>query len=287
MERSTIKKDGRRLITVLIAALIFAFNVKIFVRTGGLYPGGATGITILIQNISEHFFGVRPPYSLLNILLNAFPVYIGFRYIGKKFTTFSLLMIFVSSVLVDMIPAYTVTYDTLLIAVFGGLINGCAISLCLSVDATSGGTDFISIYLSQRRGIDSFNYMLGLNVVILSIAGIMFGWDKALYSIIYQYVTTQVIHLLYKGYQQVTMFIVTDHPTEICRGISDISHHGATIMEGKGSYDMTDRSVVYSVISVADSRKVIQEIRTIDPCAFINSVRTKELQGNFYFSPKD
>ncbi len=287
MDHIIEKKDGKRLAVVLLAAVIYAINIKTFVRIGGLYPGGATGLTILIQNVCEKLFGMAPPYSLLNILLNAIPVFIGFRYIGKKFTTYSLIMIFSSSVLVDLMPQLRVTYDTLLIAIFGGMINGAAISLCLTVNATSGGTDILSIYMSQKKGIDCFNYILGLNAVILSLAGVMFGWDKALYSIIYQYVSTQVIHLLYQGYRQVTLFVVTDHATEICRSIHEISHHGATILDAKGSYDLTSRQVVYSVVDVPDSRRVIAEIRRIDPEAFINSVRTKELQGNFYFSPKD
>ena len=63
-----------------------ALNIKTFVRTGGLYPGGATGLTILIQRIALQYFSLQLPYSVINLLLNAFPVYIGFRYIGKKFT---------------------------------------------------------------------------------------------------------------------------------------------------------------------------------------------------------
>ena len=87
------KKDLRRLITVVLASLLMAINIKTFVRTGGLYPGGATGLTILIQRISQMYLPHEIPYSPINILLNAIPVYIGFRFIGKKFTFFSLIMI--------------------------------------------------------------------------------------------------------------------------------------------------------------------------------------------------
>ena len=96
-------------------------------------------------------------------------------------------MIVLSGALTDILPGYAITYDTLLISIFGGLINGLVISLCLAVNATTGGTDFIAIFLSDRKGIDSWNMILGLNVVILAIAGVLFGWDKALYSIIFQY----------------------------------------------------------------------------------------------------
>ena len=280
-------KEFRRLIVVLLAAGLMAVNIKTFVRAGGLYPGGATGLTILIQRTGTMFFQREIPYTLINVLLNAVPVYIGFRYIGKKFTLYSLVMIVVSSFLTDLLPGYALTSDTLLIAIFGGILNGTAISMCLSVDATSGGTDFISIFLSQKRGIDSFNIILGLNVIILGAAGYLFGWDKALYSIIFQYVSTQVIHLLYRGYQQVTMFIVTDQPQQVCTAIYRLSHHGATIISGEGSFGHSEKPLVYSVVDTPDSRKVLKAVRDIDPGAFINCVRTSELKGNFYYSPKD
>ena len=181
-----------------IASLLMALNIKTFVRTGGLYPGGATGMAILIQRIALQYFSLEIPYSVINILLNAFPLYIGFRYIGKKFTLFSCEMILLTGFLTDLIPGRPITYDTLLISIFGGLINGFVITMCLRVDATTGGTDFISIYLSQKRGIDSFNIILGFNAVILLVAGYFFGWDKALYSIIYQYVSTQIVNLLHQ-----------------------------------------------------------------------------------------
>ena len=192
------KEDVKRIIVVCLASVIMALNIKSFVRTGGLYPGGATGITLLIQRVAEMFFHVELPYTLINVALNAFPVYIGFRFIGKKFTMYSCLMIVLTSVLTDFIPGYVITYDTLLISIFGGLINGAVISLCLMVNATTGGTDFIAIFLSDKKGIDSWNMVLGLNVVILAAAGILFGWDKALYSIIFQYTSTQVLHVLYR-----------------------------------------------------------------------------------------
>lgn len=165
------REDIKRILVVCLASVIMALNIKSFVRTGGLYPGGATGLALLIQRAVEMFFDLTLPYTLINILLNAIPIWIGFRFIGKKFTLYSCLMIVLTSVLTDMLPGYAITYDTLLISIFGGLINGCVISLCLMVNATSGGTDFIAIFLSERKGIDSWNMILGLNVVILGVAG--------------------------------------------------------------------------------------------------------------------
>lgn len=283
----SLKEDGKRIVVICLAAFMMALNIKSFVRTGGLYPGGVTGLSLLIQRGAELFFQITLPYTIVNLILNALPVYIGFKFIGKKFTLYSCLMIILTSVLTDIIPEYAITYDTLLISIFGGLINGCVISLCLMMNATTGGTDFIAIFLSEKTGVDSWNVVLGFNVVILAIAGILFGWDKALYSIIFQFTSTQILHVLYKRYQQQTLFIVTNHAKEVYHAISEISNHGATIMEGEGSYEHHERKVVYSVVSSEESKIIIRAIKKIDPHAFVNVMKTEQVSGRFYQRPNE
>ncbi len=282
-----LKEDGKRLLVVVIAAMIMALNIKSFVRTGELFPGGASGLTLLIQRAAEMFFQISLPYTLVNVLLNAIPVYIGFRFIGKKFTLLSCVMIVLTSIFTDLIPGIIITQDTLLISIFGGMINGFVISLCLAMNATTGGTDFLAIYFSQKRGGDSFNLVLYVNAVILAIGGLLFGWDKALYSIIFQFASTQVLHGLYKKYQQQTLLIVTNKPENICEIIDRISHHGATILQGDGAYEHKERHVVYSVVSGAESKKIIREIRKVEPKAFINLMPTEEIAGKFHIQPNE
>lgn len=273
-------------LAVTFAAFIMAVNYKTFVSTGGLYPGGASGMTILILRLFKSAFGLDVPFTVVNVALNAIPVYIGFKFIGRNFTLYSCLMIILTSLFTDLIPEHAVTEDILLISVFGGIINGAAISICLNVGATSGGTDFISIFLSEKRGMDSFNLILGFNAFILCIAGIIFGWDKALYSIIFQFASTMILRMLYKKFRQSTLFIVTVKPAEVCDAIYDVSTHGATILEGEGSFGHCERNVVYSVVSAAQSKKVIKAVNEVDPAAFINEVKTAKILGNF-FQPKE
>lgn len=285
--KTEVKESIKKILVICFASFLMALNIKSFVRTGGLYPGGATGLALLIQRAADMFLHITIPYTIVNILLNAIPVYIGFRFIGKKFTMYSCLMIVLTSVLTDIIPGYAITYDTLLISIFGGLINGFVIGLCLHMNATTGGTDFIAIYLSEKKEIDSWNVVLGINVVILAVAGILFGWDKALYSIIFQYTSTQVVHILYRKYQHETLFIVTNKATEVYEVISKMSNHGATIMEGEGSYEHQERKIVYSVVSSAQSKSIIREVKKADPHAFVNAIKTEQIAGRFYQKPNE
>ncbi len=284
-----VNEDGLiwRIIVVALASLLMALNINTFVHAGGLLPGGASGLTLLLQEIFLKFFNIKLPYTLINLLINAFPVYIGFRFIGKKFTFLSCWCIVLTSVLADILPSLPVTNDILLISIFGGLINGVAISMCLLKDATSGGTDFIAIYLSEKKGIDSFSVPLGINACILIAAGFLFGWDKALYSIIFQYVSTAMIRLIYRKYQKATLFIVTNKPKEVCDVISRESNHGATVLEGEGSYEHCERNVVYSVVSSEETSRIVRVIKEADPQAFVNVLKTERVVGRFYQRPTD
>lgn len=276
-----------RVIIVIIASLLYAWNLCCFAKSADLLPGGISGVSLLLQHIIKSIFHVTVPYSVFNILLNLFPVYIGFRYIGKKFTLYSILTILLSSIFVDILPDYIFTTDILLISIFGGLINGFAIALCLNVGTTTGGTDFISIYMSQQKGMDAWNYILFGNVIIILIAGAMFGWSIALYSIIYQFCSTQIIQMLYKRYQKETLFIISNKADEIYRLIKDTTNHDATLFHGIGCYEAKEKEMIYSVINTDARRQLIPLIHSVDPHAFINVVKTEELAGRFHDIPND
>ena len=283
----SVLKEAKRLLMITAGACIMAVNIKSFIRAGNLVPGGFNGITLLLQQIGRAFFDVEVPYTLINLLLNAIPVFISFKFIGKKFTLYSCLMIILSSVLTDILPGYAVTQDTLLVCVFGGIINAFAISLCLKAGATSGGTDFIAIFFSEKFGIDTFNDIFIGNVVVILIAGRLFGWDEALYSIIFQYASTQMLHMLYKRYQKQTLFIITEKQEEVYEEIKNITNHDATLFKGIGCYRKQECNMLYSVVGSDEIHKVVTKIREIDGQAFINIMKTEQITGRFYKKPND
>ena len=148
-------KFVKRIIVVSLSAIVMAFNIQSFVHTGGLFPGGINGLTLLLQRVGDEYFGTQIPYTLLYVPLNLIPIFVGVRYVGRNFTIFSLYQIVLTSILTDLIPEIVITYDELLVGIFGGMVNGFSITLCLFVGASSGGMDFVSVYLSERRGLDS------------------------------------------------------------------------------------------------------------------------------------
>ena len=277
------KIELKRYGCAVIAAVIFAVNIKTFVKAGGLYPGGFNGLTLLIQGIFQEFMNMEVPYTLINIALNAVPVFIGLKYIGAKFTLSSCVVIVLSSILTDLIPVQPITYDPLLISIFGGLINGFVISLCLIGNTSSGGTDFIAIYFSEKIGQDIWNYILCGNAVILIAAGLLFGCDKALYSIIFQFTSTQVVQMLHQRYKKHTLFIITRHPDEVYEEISKLSHHSATRIDGTGCYSGDNTAMIYSVVSREEAKILVKKVIEVDPQAFVNIIKTDFINGRFYY----
>ena len=286
-ETSKAKKTIIKFLLLTLAAGIFAFNLKSFIRTGNLIPGGFSGITVLIQQIGRQFFNVEIPYSLVYLPLNVIPAYIGLRYIGKKFTFESFYVVVLSSILTDIIPNITITYEPILIALFAGIVGGIASVICLTAGASGGGTDFISIFLSEKKGIDAWGYILAGNIVLLVIGGLLFDFDRALYSIIYQYVITTMLGTYYKRYQQDTLLVVTSKPQEVLEKIYELTHHDGTIITGEGGYSGENKKIIYSVIGRDQSDKVINAIKEIDEGAFTNLIKTEQVNGRFYMTPKN
>lgn len=302
--KSKIQTEIVRYAVLAIASAIMAVDYRTFVEWGGLYPGGAAGVALLVQRVGQSIIDVigwdyTVPFGPINLILNAIPVWIGFRYIGKRFTLQSLYVIFLSGFLTDIVPVDAIKAcippddlarlmaDPFLMSLFGGIIFGFGISLCLRCNATSGGMDFIAIYLSEKKGRETWNIVLAFNAMILILGGFKFGWTGSLYSIIYQFIYLQVIHLMYRTYQYQTLLIVTTHAGKICEAIYRISHHGATVLEGRGGYKGEERQIVMSVVAADDTPHIYTLCKSIDPDAFINTISTSRVIGRFYLRPRN
>ncbi|MGL5541194.1 MAG: YitT family protein [Erysipelotrichaceae bacterium] len=285
MKNKITERRWFMLLAVIVGALISAINIRSFIHAGGLFPGGFTGVTVLIQRIAQTYFQVEVPYSLINILLNVGPAFLAYKTVGKRFTMYSCLMIGLSSFFVDILPVIPLTDDILLVSIFGGIVGGLAVGIVLKANASSGGTDFIAMHYAKKFNVSTWNYVLGFNAIIILIAGALFGWEKALYSIIFQFVSTQVVKYLHVRYERVTLFIVSSNPDLLVDELLKFTHHGVTRLEGIGGYSKLPRTMLYTVISSNEVSDVMKFVRKIDASAFINVTKSVQIDGNFYQPP--
>ena len=280
-----LKKTVRTIkIYAAITAGVFlaSLGINLFLAPHAIVSGGASGIAILVNRLTGF------PMGTFMLLINIPLFILGSIFLGHGFGIRSIYGTILFSVLTDvtaLLPG--LTENLIMASVFGGALLGMGFGIVFLAGATSGGTDFIAISLSERYNYDSFHYIFAGNVVMLLVAGLLFGWDKALYSIIFQFASTQVVRMLNRRYQQTTLFIISDFAEQVFHKICEATHHSATLFHGTGLYNGQSRTMLYSVISSDQVKDVIRQIRQVDPKAFINVVKTEQVTGRFYLRPND
>lgn len=275
----------KTLICVFLSALLQSFCINVFITPAKLLSSGFTGLAILINKISS-LFGFTLPVSLLVLMLNIPLGVLSFRSIGKKFVFFSILQVVLMSLFLNF--HYTLLFDDLLLNVcFGGFLYGIAISLALRGNASTAGTDFIALWVSNKLGKSIFEYVFAFNSVLLLIFGYMFGWKYAGYSILFQFISTKTIDSFYKRYKLVTLEITTYHPKEICKAYIKHYRHGLSEVAGIGGYEHKNLSLIHTVISFYELEDAIRLIKRVDPKAIINVISTERFIGHFYRQPLD
>ncbi len=286
--QSQAKKDLINLLWVILSAVLHATSLVTFSMAAHLYPGGYTGICRILVDFLKDYFNLVIPFAAPYVLLNAVTLIFVFQKIGKRFSILSLIHIILVSVFTLFFkPLSLDVHDPLLMAVFGGIMNGFAISLALTHNASSGGTDFIAIYVSSLYKKPIWNYVMIGNAFMLAIAGMLYGWETALYSIILQFCSTQIINRMHKRYSMETLMIVTSYPQEVEEAMLHCVRHGITEIHARGAYKHGENTVLYSVINSYQSGDVIRAIIKADSHAFINILETRRVIGNYYQKPLD
>ncbi|MBE6115618.1 MAG: YitT family protein [Erysipelotrichaceae bacterium] len=286
MDNTNSKKISlRNIILAVLSGIVAAFNLKVFVNAGNLTPGGISGMAILIERLSGRFLPFKLGYGLLYMLLNIPGVIVIYKTLGKRFTILSRIDIILTSTLVNVFPNMDITDDMLLIAVFGGLLTGISDALVLESGGCGGGTHFWAIYFSRKYQKSMWNAVLVLNAILLSLSGMVFNWEAALYSIIFQFVCTQVVDRYDNRYRRSTFIIITEKPEEITQSVFDVLHHSVTRFEGKGSYTHETKTVLYTVCGKYEEDILTRTIMEIDPKAFVNIMDSHKVVGNFRQKP--
>ena len=179
------------LLAVVISGFLQAFTLKVFIQPSNLLSSGFLGVSILMNQIAG-LFGVELSISMLLIMLNIPVAILCYRGISARFTFYSILQVFVGSFFIRVLnfePLFV--DDTMLNVIFGGVLNGLYVSLALKGNASTGGMDFVALFVSNRNGKTIWQEVFLFNTLLLLIFGALFGWKHAGYSIIFQYISTK------------------------------------------------------------------------------------------------
>lgn len=273
--------------SVVVAAFMQAFVIQVFIRPSNLLSSGFTGVAILIEKITSTYFGFSFSTSLGMIILNVPVAILCYKSISPKFTFFSLLEVFLASFFLNVIDIPPIFDDLLLNIVFGGFLYGLLTVIALKGNASTGGTDFIALYISNRMGKSIWGYVFLFNTTILIIFGFMFGWENAGYSILFQFISTQTINSLYRRYERVTLQITTANAEALTLAYIRQFRHGISCVEAIGGYSRKKMHLLHTVVSSYEVQDIVELMKEVDPNVIINVMKTENFVGGFYQAPID
>lgn len=279
------KKDIVDILLIILSAFIYACGIDVFANSGNLFPGGFTGIARLLSLVLKDYFQITVSFSIIYFVLNLIVTLFVYKRIGPKFMIYSFLWFTLTSIFAEYLNLPTITEDILLISVFGGIVNGIAVGLSLKAHGSSGGTDFIAIDLSNRLNRPTWNYILILNICVLLFAGFLYRWNSALYSMIFQYVSNEIIKAIHKRNRVARIEVITDHATEVERAIFETIRHGVTKIPCEGAYSGKSHDLLMIVIDYDQIRETQNCILKVDPKAFITVNSVHRVIGNYLQKP--
>lgn len=279
--------DIKLLLLAIASAVVYSFTIVNFSIPANLYPAGFSGISRILSDLLSDFGHINISYSIFYFVFNIIITIFVFNKLGKKFLIYSSIQFILVSIFTSFFPQIIVVKEELLMAIFGGIINGAGMGIALSSNFSTGGFDFISVYFASRYKKDVWNYVFCVNLVILTLAGLIYGWDRAMYSIIYQFASTQVIKIFHQRYTHKTLTIITKFPQEVANNVLNNVRHGITEIKATGFYSKKDETILYTVVNSFQYKEVVRYVLEADPKAFINVQNTQAIYGNYYQKPLD
>lgn len=199
---------------IVCSSLLQTFVLQTFMAPSDLLSSGFTGLAILISKITGLFgFGFSTSLGILALNIPAALFCAG--KISKRFVFLSCLQFSLTSLFLDIFDFRPLFDDITLNVLFGGFFYGIATVIALKTDGSTGGTDFIAMYVSDKMHRSIWDFVFGFNVIVLLIFGSMFGWIHAGYSILFQLISTKTISSFYHRYSQILVEITTQHPEEV------------------------------------------------------------------------
>lgn len=283
MKKQLILRNLFTACMVVVSAVLQTFVIQTFILPASLLSGGFTGIAILAQRISALFGGGEGIPLYLTLLCINIPVgLLCAKGISRRFTIFTFSQVALASILLRTMHFAPIYDDVFLNVIFGGFFNGVSIVLALKGGASTGGTDFIALYISNIRGQAIWEFVFVFNFMLLAIFGAMFGWELAGYSILFQFISTRTISAFHHRYEQLTLQVTTVYPEAILDHYVANHKHGVTCIEGVGGYSHRKIFLLQTVISSYELTEVVRGIQQVDPHAIINVMRTQRFYGNFY-----
>lgn len=265
----------KKYVLLFIGTILAAVGLEIFLVPNHIIDGGIVGISIMASHLTSISL------SVFVIVFNLPFLYIGYKHIGKTFTISTIFSVVSLAYWVSFFhPIAEITNDLFLAAVFGGITVGIGVGIIIRYGGSLDGTEIVAIILDKRIAFSVGEIVMFFNLFILGSAGLVFSWDKAMYSLVAYFVAYKMIDLVIQGLDESKgIMIVSDNPDKIASTLMDRLGRGVTIFYGEGGYSKNHKKVLYSVVTRLEIAKMKSIIEEIDENAFVTIHEVHEVLG--------
>jgi len=265
-------------IYVIIGVFSAGFGLKGFLLPNHFIDGGATGISLLLENITTI------DLSYLLVLVNIPFLILASKTINLKFALRSIIAISFLAIVVHYIDYPIITEDKLLIAVFGGFFLGLGIGMSMRGGSVIDGTEVLAIYLSRKLSLTVGDVLLLINIIIFSFGAYILSIETSLYAILTYLAAAKTVDFVVDGVEEyVGVTIISNEHKAIRTMIIEKLRRACTIYAGKGGYgkhkESYDKDIIYTVVTRLEIAKLQTEIDKIDKNAFVTMGTVKDLKG--------
>ncbi|MBP2653751.1 MAG: hypothetical protein H6Q73_1320 [Firmicutes bacterium] len=268
-------RRAEKYIFLFIGSILAAVGLEIFLIPNQIIDGGIVGISIMASHIT------KLPLSLFLVVLNLPFLYLGYKQIGKSFAIATMFSVVSLSYWVSFFhPIPELTNDLFLAAVFGGIVVGIGVGLIIRSGGSLDGTEIVAILMDKKSGFSVGETIMLFNLFILGSAGLVFSWDKAMYSLVAYFVAFKVIDLTIEGLNESKgVMIVSERPEEIADALMARLGRGVTVLHGEGGWSGEQKKVLYSVLTRLEIAKLKAIVYEKDEMAFVTINDVHEVLG--------
>lgn len=266
---------AKRILMIIIGAVFMAMGIELFLVPNHLLDGGIVGISIILS----HLTGLQ--IGLFIFLLNIPFFFFGYKQIGKTFALSTVLGITVLSICTYFLhPVARFTDDLLLATVFGGIVLGIGVGLVIRYGGSLDGTEILAILFSTKSVFSVGEIIMFFNLIIFTVAGFVFTWEQAMYSVLAYFIAYKMIDIVIQGFDESkSVYIISDLVDEVGEAIMDRLGRGVTYLHGEGAYTGDDKKVIFTVITRLEEAKLKTIVEDIDQQAFVAIGNIAEVRG--------
>lgn len=273
--RKTAMDWIKKYLVLIIGSLIYSAGLEIFLVPNNIIDGGVVGISIM----ASYLTGI--PFGVYMLVLNLPFLYLGYKQIGKTFAISTIISIIALSIFSEFLePVPRITEDYFLAAIFGGIIAGAGVGLVIRQGGSLDGTEITAIILDRKTSFSVGEVVMFFNLFILGAAGFVFGWDKAMYSLVAYFIISKMIDVVLKGLDEsYAVMIVSDEYEEIADALMHRLGRGVTYLHGQGAYTGDDKQVLYCVVTRLEVVKLKEIALEKDETAFVTINPVHDIVG--------